>query len=91
MDREKYRFSIDLEQQRMNEFARQILGEHIHQEIINACAPGRVKFFGCSSIGYPKNGRGRSAIVRDASGDTRIDPDKIQPINIFKPIEWLLK
>ena len=91
MDREKYRFNVHLEPQRMNEFARQILGEHIYQEIYNACAPERVKFFGCSSIGYQKNGRSHATIVTEESGETRINPDRILPINIFKPIEWLLK
>ncbi len=91
MDRDKYLFKIDLEGQKMNDFARQVLGPHIYQDILNACDPSRVKFFGCSSIGFQHNGKMSSAIATEESGERRIDPDKITPINIFKPIEWLLR
>lgn len=91
MDREKYQYTIDLDGEKMNELARRVLGAHIYQDILNACAPGRVKFFGCSSIGLQENGARRSANATEASGVQRIDPDKIIPINIFKPIEWLLQ
>ena len=91
MDQEKYRFNINLEGQEMKVFARQVLGEHIYQDILNACDPDRVRFFGCSSIGLEQNGGNRSEIATEESGGKRIDPSRIKPTHIFKPIEWLLR
>lgn len=90
MDREKYRFKIDAEGEKMNEFVLDVLGPHTYQDILNACEPNRVKFFGCSSIGVQRIGKTNESNAMEASDETRIDPDKITPINIFKPIEWLL-
>ncbi|GAB4580848.1 MAG: hypothetical protein Fur0022_35910 [Anaerolineales bacterium] len=91
MDREKYRY-IDLDGEKITEFARKILGDHIYQDILNACAPERVKFFGCSSIGIQENGKkGKMPVGTEQTKEDRFNPDNISPINIFKPIEWLLR
>jgi hypothetical protein len=91
MDREKYQYTIDLDDAKMNDFARRVLGAHIYQDILNACESQRVKYFGCSSIGLQESTTESSKNAMEESGEDRIDPDKIKPINIFKPIEWLLR
>ena len=91
MDRDKYRYKIDAEGDKMADFAQQVLGDHIYRDILNACDPELVRFFGCSSIGWNKNSNKHSAIVTKASGENQIDLSKISPIHIFKPIEWLLR
>lgn len=91
MDRDKYRFKIDLEGQKMREFAREVLGDHIYQDILNACDQSRIEFFGCSSIGPHHRVNERAATATETIEDSGIDPSKIKPLNIFKPIEWLLK
>ncbi len=91
MDRNKYRFNLNLEGEKMNEFACEVLGAHIYQDILNACEPNRVRFFSCSSIGLQHNGRQTATVATEEIENNRIDPSRINPINIFKPIEWLIK
>lgn len=89
MDRERYQYTIDISEDKMNEFARRVLGAHIYKDILNACEPNRVKFFGCSSIGI-QNGKHHPSDETHNTNENYFDPDKISPINIFKPIEWLV-
>ena len=90
MDKKEFRYNIDLEGDKMDAFAKDILGEHIYQDILSACARSRVKFFGCSSIGLDQSLDGVKYATEE-SGTKAIDPRKIKPKNIFKPIEWLLR
>ncbi len=78
MDMPNYRQNLHLNDQEMKSFASKVLGNTIVQEIYNACHKDKVKFFGCSSIGLEHS-------------DNKLDPKKIQPVNVFQAVEWLLK
>jgi hypothetical protein len=78
---------------RLQEYAKEVLGEHTVRVIETAFPTNSYRFFAVSSVGLLEDGRPNIEMVQDEQRQSRshiVNPDKLRPVNVFEPIEWLL-
>jgi hypothetical protein len=71
-------------------FLGNILGKSWKQDVERYCHPDRWKCFGISALGRWKTPDGILIPNLDETQGILNDPDQIKPIDIEKPLEWLL-
>ncbi|MFM7582319.1 MAG: TRAFAC clade GTPase domain-containing protein [Caldilinea sp.] len=78
---------------RLQDYAREVLGEHTIRVIETAFPAQYYKFFAVSAVGMLEDGRPNVETISDEQRQDRahiISPARLKPLSIFEPIEWLL-
>jgi len=93
MDKEEYWE----DRERPEQFAQKVLNPYELRIIESAFPPGRLRYFTSSAVGVfqDKDGRLRPNYEEFTDADDKrrfriLEPSRIQPLNVFEPLEWLL-